>query len=829
MEAMMVLLGLMLVFVIVIAPIWTLVAIYTVRHEQKVHADELKDEVARVARMLEEQRQPQAPGPARATAAAPTPAAPRPAPAPAAAPPAPRAAAAAQPAPPPPPLPRGIPRPFEPVVQPAAPPREPSAFERRAAVLLRQMWSWIAIGAEHRAPGVSYEYAVATNWLLRIGIVILVTGVGFFLKYSIDHGWLGPQGRVAVSIITGVIMLALGIRLTGRRYHLIGQGLMGGGMATLYFSVYAAYAMYHLLSVPVAFGAMILITFSAGFLAVRLDSLLVALLGIIGGYFTPVMIASGSENFIGLFSYLTVLGIGVLGVAYRKRWYLLNYLALLGTYTLYFSALHAHYAPAHFWRVMPFLVVFFAIFSTITFVYCIAKRERATLLELLVLLANTAIIYGSGYHLIAEAYGREWAAVLTLGLTAFYVVHVHLFLLRKLADRALLLAFLALASFFLTMTLPLLLTRQWLTVSWAVQALVMLWLALRLGSNFLAWLALVMYGIVLVRLAGLDFPRAFGAAQLAQLRTLTLGAYLKTTAERLVLFGVPIASLTGAWLLLRRADAEQQERIVSAGNDVGIPAQRRTLGSLLVWLGALVLFYFVHQELHGLLGAFCAPLRLPALTMVWLGLGTAVLLTYRRTMSALALCGLGVICIAVLLKFVVQDVPAWSPVWHGHHYRSSYTAATVALRLLDFAVLIAFFGALARVLGKARRTGAGALALAVALVALWFYLTFETSSALTLWLPRMRAGGVSIVWALYALGLLIAGIQRGARGLRYPGLALFAIVMIKVFFFDLDHLDQLYRIIAFVVLGLLFLSGSLLYLKFQKKLGISNGDATEAA
>ena len=79
----------------------------------------------------------------------------------------------------------------------------------------------------------------------------------------------------------------------------------------------------------------------------------------------------------------------------------------------------------------------------------------------------------------------------------------------------------------------------------------------------------------------------------------------------------------------------------------------------------------------------------------------------------------------------------------------------------------------------------------------------------------MRTGGVSILWSIFALGLIVAGIWRDTRVMRYVGLALFAVVAWKVLFMDLARLDQFYRIIAFLVLGALVLSGSFVYLKYR--------------
>jgi uncharacterized membrane protein len=109
------------------------------------------------------------------------------------------------------------------------------------------------------------------------------------------------------------------------------------------------------------------------------------------------------------------------------------------------------------------------------------------------------------------------------------------------------------------------------------------------------------------------------------------------------------------------------------------------------------------------------------------------------------------------------------------------------------------------------RLGLGATALGLSFV----WSTLELHTLLRHFMPGMESGGVSILWSLYALGLILSGIRRRVRPLRFVGLALFGIVVWKVFFVDLAQLDQLYRIIAFLVLGVLVLCGSFVYLKYR--------------
>jgi uncharacterized membrane protein len=151
-------------------------------------------------------------------------------------------------------------------------------------------------------------------------------------------------------------------------------------------------------------------------------------------------------------------------------------------------------------------------------------------------------------------------------------------------------------------------------------------------------------------------------------------------------------------------------------------------------------------------------------------------------------------------------------------YGGEYSFQLALMRLLDFAAVIAFLSfAFMRLSADGVEAGVVRIWLgSAALILLFTFLTLEINSMLYWYVPGLRSGGVSIVWSLFGLKLVFAGIKKQVSALRLAGLALFAVVAWKVFFIDLARLEQIYRIIAFIVLGLLALVGSFAYMRYQQ-------------
>ncbi len=362
----------------------------------------------------------------------------------------------------------------------------------------------------------SLETRVGSQLFNRIGIIALLIGVAWFLKFAFENHWIGPAGRVAIGLLCGAGLIAWSERFRQRGFATFSYSLKALGSGILYLSLWAAFSVYALIPSGIAFAAMILVTASNGFLAWKQEAELLAVYAIVGGFSTPLLLSTGRNEEVTLFTYLLVLNVAVMALLTVRAWTRLLVLAFVATASFFIGWFVEFYTAAQFPRTAVFLVLFFglfafaALFSKKSAESTATARKQAAAARVLVSLANG--VFGFlGFYPMLEAGGSHgpaeaWCA-LAFGafyLGAFYAGLRQLFNSRPDVPHMLPAAaeaHLALAAAFLTTAIPLGLHTHWITIGWLSEGAGLMLIAPRLRTLTLRPLAAAVLALGLVSLA----------------------------------------------------------------------------------------------------------------------------------------------------------------------------------------------------------------------------------------------------------------------------------------------------------------------------------------
>ncbi len=506
--------------------------------------------------------------------------------------------------------------------------------------------------------GLNIEQLIAGRWLNRIGIVALLLAVSFFLKYAFDNDWIGPRGQVALGLLSGAAVLIYSQWLLRRGHDDFANRIAGLGGGVLYLSLFAGANYYHLFPPSLAFGGMAIVTATLVVIAVRRDSQAMALVALLGGLLTPVLLSTGRDAPVELFTYLALLNAGVLLVAHTRQWSKVEWLAFAGTMLYFWGWWNGYYHEDRQNLTLGFASVFFLEFALLP----VLQARRAGTLEAAqtMLVALNALGYLAALHRLLYAEHRWSLSCMLLLLAALHLVVARRVPTSEGSSSLVRMLFGGLALTFVTLVIPVQLDGKWMTMAWAIEGAILIWVGVRAQVSHLRWAGLALFTVVASRL--MLFP--------------IHGVQPVLLNQRFGLFAVVIICFVAALWRSRslKSDLNEEERL--AFGVVGLCANIVTLWAL-----------------------SCE---------VW---------------------------------------DYWSPSGFEDERRS------------DLAQQL----------------------------------------------------GLSLLWTTYATALVAAGVRWRNTALRWQGLALLGLVALKVFLYDLSSLEAIYRIVSFMVLGLLLLGVSFFY------------------
>ncbi len=683
----------------------------------------------------------------------------------------------------------------------------------------------------------SIEKFIGENLISKIGIIITVIGVAIGAKYSIEHELISPLTRIILGYTMGFALLAIGYLLR-KKYTNYSAVLVSGAMAILYFITFSAYNFYHLIPLNFTFGLMVLFTVFTVYAALSFNNQIIALFGLAGAYAIPFLLSDGSGKVVILFSYMAIINIGILAIAVKKYWKLLYYVSFGLTWLIFsFWYITQYDSDKHFTIALFFAIVFFTIFYIIFLAYKLVKKEIFNGSDIVLVLLNSFIFYTLGYFILTTQYHN----VAVVGFFTFcnavwhYMVSTYIYK-QKLADRNLFFLIAGLVLVFITITFPVLLDGNWVTLFWACEAALLYWIGTTQKVPIYEKLS---YPLMLLAFISLlqDW----------------LVRYEENYTEQSLSNFTPIFNVhfvtgllfIGAFTIINYLKRKHPDSPVFNTEKVLAIVINFALPSILL----ISIYYTFELEIDTYFNQKYN-------TAVNLGAGRFELIAQAENLlhyksiwvmnyAMLFMCilsytnyqfiknkNLGVVTLSLstlfILLFLGKSLPDLNFLKQNYLHLQGGNAGMILIRYKSYAILAALFYTLRKQAWQELMQFLGT-GVKIAIECL-FYVTILliTTKELSMYLQLAQFHhfnnlGVSILMGVYAMLLIFLGMAKSKRYLRIMGFVIFAITLLKLFLYDIDNLDTISKTIVFVSLGVLLLLISFSYNKY-KNLIFGNDD-----
>nr|WP_299387565.1 DUF2339 domain-containing protein [Allomuricauda sp.] len=679
------------------------------------------------------------------------------------------------------------------------------------------------------------EKFIGENLINKIGIAITVIGVAIGAKYSIENELISPLTRIILGYLTGLGLLGVGIRLK-KKYENYSAVLVSGAMAIMYFITFSAYSFYNLIPITMAFGLMVVFTAFTVVAAIHYNRQVIAHIGLVGAYAVPFLLSDGSGNIEVLFTYMAIINVGILVIAFKKYWKPLYYAAFGLTWLIYLAWHVADYKGSeHFGLALLFLTVFFITFYVMFLAFKLLQEEKFQVGDILLLLLNSFIFYGIGYIMLdGHETGNQLLGVFTLANAIVHFSVSALIYRKKLADKQLFYMVAGLVLVFITIAIPVQLDGNWVTLLWAGEAALLFWIGRSKKVAIYEYLAYPLMALALFSIVHDWF-------------TVYDGYYPERPETRLTPL-LNINFLTTVLFIAAFGFMYWCDRNKDYNSDT---APRNGFENLVSYLVPAILVFVSYFGLRLEIGNYWDQLYTDSMLTVtpegqeypsnfwnydlrdfkriWI-LNYSLLffsllgvLNIKKLKSRLlGYINLGLLAIC-LLVFLTQGLYVLSELRESYidQYLAQYFEKGpfniwiryISLTFVAFALWICHQYARKNFF---KRDYVMAFDFLLHTCLLWI-----ASSELLHWADMADAARsyklvLSILWGLYALFLIVLGIWKRKKYLRVAAISWFGITLLKLFFYDISHLDTIPKTIVFVSLGVLLLIISFLYNKYKQ-------------
>ena len=334
-----------------------------------------------------------------------------------------------------------------------------------------------ALTQDLSAPPVSLEDRIGSQLFSRIGIVALLLGATLFLKLALDNHWIGPRGHILAGLIAGTAVVLWAERFRRQGFDAFSYSLKAIRSGVLDLSLWAAIQHYHLMPAGVALAAMILVTVWNAYMAWSQNSELLATYALAGGFATPLLLSTGGNHQVFLFTYILAIDVATVALIRLKPWSRLLLGVFPATAAFFIGWYTQFYSADQLVSTALFVALFFVTFISPSLHREDSPRSTSLITEILLPLANAAFGSLALYSVLQDAGHHDllpWLAVLFAA--------IYLALMRLPQTRATSAVHLSLAIVFLTIAIPLKASGRWITIGWLAEGVALMWVS--------AWLSI---------------------------------------------------------------------------------------------------------------------------------------------------------------------------------------------------------------------------------------------------------------------------------------------------------------------------------------------------
>jgi len=653
------------------------------------------------------------------------------------------------------------------------------------------------------------ESFIGTKVISIVGILLIMLGVGYGAKYAIENNLISPKIWIIAVYVLGTTLLLIALKLKSK-FENFSAVLLSGAMAIYYFTTYFAFAQYDLIAREVAFGMMLVFTVFTVLAALRYDNQIIAHIGFVGAYAVPFLVRGNNENVVALFSFMTIVNVGILGVAIKKYWQSLLYSAFFLTWLIFakwFLSTYNHSVDLS--TAITFVSVFFIIFYATILAYKLLHAKVFDGGDIVLIILNAVFAYSFGLAILSHSNStQDYLGLFTL-LNGLVHIIVNFAIKRfKGYDKNMHYLTFGLALAFITIAIPLEFNGSWLALFWLAESAVLFWIGRTQKVRFYEIFSYPLLGFAILSLIS-GWGEYYG--KLHEFKLLLNVNFLISALFILILVGM---------LIIAKKTKE------SAFNGYS--------GVLTGALFTMLYFAFfleinsywsaklgITNELPQWLWKNPKTQALSAFRVIWLTNYTLLYLTvissvnikiYKNQTLAVVNLIINACAIFLFLTYGLYNLSLSKGFGDfGTQYLLRYSS-------------IAIFGGLLFFTDQYTRQPFVQLNSKIGInIATHIIFLCVLTSELFNWMHLMNTQsiyklGLSLLWSGYGFGMIIYGIWKRIKHLRIMAFILFGLTIFKLFLYDIAHQSTISKTIVMMSLGAVLLIVSFLYNKYIGKI-----------